>query len=91
MIIHTKQALARRRRRLDQRMARAQLVLRAMRGGAALQCQMYPGGPVWTLTTGERIESTIAHIITQSASVLPVGDCLFDSCLSQTWRWWNHV
>jgi hypothetical protein len=91
MIIHTSQTLARRRRRLGERIARAELVLQEMRRGAALHLQQTPGGPVWTLSTGENVTGRVAHLVTTSASVVAVGDCLFESGPSQTWRWWNRA
>jgi hypothetical protein len=93
--VHINQAnharnVARRHRRSGERIARAQRVLQAMRAGAALHLQQTPGGAVWTLSTGEHVAGSVAHLVTTSASVVGVGDCLFESGPSQTWRWWNH-
>jgi hypothetical protein len=88
--IHTLRNLARRHRHLGERIARAEIVLEAMRRGAALHLQHTRGGPVWTLSTGQQIGDSVARLVTQSASVVGVGDCLFENGPSQTWRWWNR-
>jgi hypothetical protein len=56
-----------------------------------LHLQHTPQGPQWTLTTGRQVSDVIAKLVTASASVVGVGDALFDGCPAQTFRWWRET
>jgi hypothetical protein len=90
MTIYTATALHNRNRRLDRKLASAELVLQAMRSGVALHLQFTRSGPVWTLTTGQQVNDTVAKLVTTSASVVSVDTALFQGCLGQSWRWWSN-
>jgi hypothetical protein len=80
------------RRRLTRRVGRlekADAVLAAMRGGAALHLTHSKQGPVWTLTTGKSVTNSIARLVITSASVVGVDDSLFEGVAGQTYRWWR--
>jgi hypothetical protein len=88
MTIHTVSSLRAKGRRLASRVERAELVLGEMRRGAALHLQFIRGEPSWTLS-GRPVPPSIAKLVTASASVVGVGDALFDGCSAQTYRWWR--
>jgi hypothetical protein len=73
------------------RFERAQLVLSAMRAGAALRLEFEQGRPRWSLSTGQTITPDVAALVTASASVVGGGDALFNNAPSQTWRWWSAL
>ena len=89
MIIHTVNSLRANRRRVERQLESAELVLTALRRGAALHLQFTKHGACWALSTGRRVSDVVARIVTASSSVTPVGDALRDGALSQTWRWWR--
>jgi hypothetical protein len=86
-MIPTVGSLHRNRRHLDRKLTNAELVLEAMRTGAALQLQFIQGVPVWTLTTGQQVTDTVARLVTASALIVSVDTGLFRECLGQTWRY----
>jgi hypothetical protein len=90
MTIHTTHSLRASRHRLETRLKKAELVLNAMRG-ACLHLQYTHSGPVWVLTTGQFITDAVARLVTNSGSVVGVGDALFDGAASQTFRWWRET
>jgi len=59
-------------------------VLKLMRGGAVLRCSYNP--TVWELSNGWEVSTSVANKITTNPDIAGVGDCLFSSELSQTWR-----
>jgi hypothetical protein len=88
-MIHTVSSLRTRNRRVDRHLARAEIVLKAMQNGCSLNLQFTQNGPRWTLSDGRSIDGATAKLVTTSASVVPVGDCLFAGTASQTYRWWS--
>jgi hypothetical protein len=88
-MIPTINSLHRNHRRVDRKLARAELVLAAMKNGAALHLQLTQGGPVWTLTTGQQVTDSVARLAITSASVVGIDTGLFQGCLGQSWRWWS--
>ena len=94
MTIPTPASVRATRRRLARRVGRlekAKLVLNEMRAGAALHMQHTKQGPVWTLSNGRPVPDSIAKLVVTSASVVGVGDSLFEDVASQTWRWWRET
>jgi hypothetical protein len=89
MTIHTVPSLRAKRHRLETRLEKAELVKQAMRDGAALHLQYERGSPVWVLSTGRPVSNYVAQLVIASASVVSVGDALFDNVRSQTYRWWS--
>jgi hypothetical protein len=89
MRIHTPTSLRTSRHRVERRMEKAQVVLKTMQAGAALQLQYTKHGPCWVLSNGLRVKDDVAKLIVTSASVVGVGDALFDGTASQTYRWWS--
>jgi hypothetical protein len=87
--VHTTSISRANRRSLGRNIARAELVLEAMRAGAVLHAQHTRSGTIWTLTTGQRAAEEVAGLVVNSASVVGLGDALFDGCLAQTYRWWD--
>ena len=90
MTIHTTSSLRASRRRVETRLERAELVLQAMRHGAALHLQYTKQGPCWVLTNGLPVSDVVAKMVIASASVIGVGDSLFENTPSQTFRWWRE-
>jgi len=90
MTPHAIAMLRRQRRRFEARLKKADAVLDAMQRGAALHLQRTQAGPVWTLTTGERVDDDAARLVIQSASIHCTDPGLFDGIPGQTWRWWNE-
>jgi hypothetical protein len=88
MTIHTTVSLQTKRHRLEAHLEAAQHVLTAMRRGAALHLRFTQRGPQWQLSSGRRVSDEVAKMVTASASVVGVGDALFEGAPSQTWRWW---
>jgi hypothetical protein len=90
MTIHTVMSLASKRRRLANRLEKAEWALTEMQLGQALHLQYAKQGPVWTLTSGREIPNVIARLVVASSSVIDVGDSLFgaENSLGQTWRYW---
>jgi hypothetical protein len=92
-MIHTPDSLRATHRRLARRVGpleQAELVLEEMRAGAALHLQHTKQGPAWTLSNGRPVSDTIAKLVIASASVVGVGDALFDGYPAQTFRWWRE-
>jgi hypothetical protein len=87
MIVHTVSSLRANRHRMEARMETAELVLAAMRAGAALHLSYTRHGRRWTLTSGRRVSDEVARLVIASSSVVGVGDALFRGVLSQTFRW----
>ena len=73
------------------RIEKAEAVLAEMRAGAALHLQYTKQGPCWALSTGRQVSDVVARLVTASASVVGVGDALFDGCPAQTFRWWRET
>jgi hypothetical protein len=93
-MIPTVSSLRATRRRLEKRVGRierAERVLNEMRAGAALHLQHTKQGPCWALSTGRQVSDVVARLVTASASVVGVGDSLFDGCPAQTYRWWRET
>jgi hypothetical protein len=65
----------------------AQRVLSEMKRGASLHLRHTPRGPEWTLSSGRSVKTSVAKMVTCSASVVAVGDALFAGVPGQTWRW----
>jgi hypothetical protein len=88
--IHTPASL--RTSRVDRRITKAELVIRALQNGCSLHQQFTPNGRRWTLSDGRSVSDETAELVTGSSSVMPVGDTLFRETmsLSQTWRWWSN-
>jgi hypothetical protein len=91
MSIPTAHTLRRRHRRLDRRITKAELVLKAMQNGCLLHQQFTPNGRRWTLSDGRQVGDETAQFVTGSSSVVGMGDSLFDgaAATSQTFRWWS--
>jgi len=87
MTIPTLRSLARQARRLDQHLHRVESVLAAMRHGNALHLHFSRNGPVWMLTDGTLVHDTAAKAAIEHAHVASVGDGLFSSGPSQTYRY----
>jgi hypothetical protein len=85
-VTHTHRRLATRVERIEQ----ADQVLADMRAGATLHLQHAKAGPQWALSNGRRVANDIAQLVIASASVVGVGDSLFNDAASQTWRWWRE-
>jgi hypothetical protein len=83
--IFTPSELHRAAHHLD-RLASADVVLDAMRRGASLHLQYTNGRPFWSLSTGRAVSADVASLLTNHASVAPVGDALFTDIPAQTWR-----
>jgi hypothetical protein len=77
------------RRRLAMKKAAATLEEMKQRG-VALHLSYTRSGKSWVLSDGRRVDSDVADLVTASASVAPVGDCLFAGAASQTLRWWSN-
>jgi hypothetical protein len=77
------------RRRVDRRITKVELVLQAMQNGCSLHLQHTKQGPCWTLSNGKPVPDSIAALVVTSASIVGVGDALYDEALSQTYRWWD--
>jgi hypothetical protein len=93
-MIHTPDRLRAARRRLTKRVGlieKAKAVLAEMQAGAALHLQYTKQGPCWALSTGRQVSDDVARLVTASASVVGVGDALFDGCPAQTFRWWRET
>jgi hypothetical protein len=84
MTINNLRANARRLDRLNIAVAK---VLTAMQRGEALHLEYRWCGPVWCLSGGAHIDAEVAQLVTKSASVVGVGDALFNDTPAQTWRW----
>jgi hypothetical protein len=89
-VIPTVATLRTRNRRIDRKLATAQLVLAEMRNGAALHLTHARGGPIWALSTGKQITDHVARLVIASSNVVGVGDALFAGCRAQTYRWWSE-
>jgi hypothetical protein len=75
-------------RRLDRLNVAVDVVLQAMRAGATLHLE-FPG-PRWRMSNGRYVNDTVAQIVIANQRVVGVGDTLFASTLSQTWRYIEH-
>jgi hypothetical protein len=75
-------------RRLDRRNCTTRAVLEQMRNdGAALRFHFEHSGPEWVLTTGGVVPADVAALVIVHPNIVGVGNCLFPSGPSQTWRW----
>jgi hypothetical protein len=88
MTVHTVQS-ARKHRRVENRLERAQMILALMQDGCSLHLEYWKQGPRWALSNGREVSDAVAKLVIASSSVVGVGDALFDGCLAQTWRWWS--
>ena len=86
MPTNTNPDLARIQRRLDRERKQAEVVISAMRDGAALHRQLGKQ-PRWFLSTGRAVADQIAQLVIFHHQVVGVGDSLFGPSLSQTFRW----
>jgi hypothetical protein len=92
-MIPTVHTLRSARRRLAKRVGRieqADAVLAEMQAGASFHLQFTRSGPLWVLSSGRQVPDVIARLVIASASVVGVGDALFDGCPAQTFRWWRE-
>src|SRR5262245_35602067 len=89
-MIRTTEALRKKHRLLETRMKSARIVLELMRAGAALHLQFTRSGPIWTLTTGQRVADDVAKLVISSSSVVDCGDALFRGTAAQTFQWWDE-
>jgi hypothetical protein len=62
-------------------------VLTKIQRGTALHQHFSSAGTTWTLSDGTKVAADIAKIVTTNVNVIGVGDCLFGSELSQTFRY----
>jgi hypothetical protein len=85
--IYTPTELHRSARRLDRRLASVDQVLTAMRRGESLHLQYENGRPLWSLSGGRTVSAETAEVLICNASVVPVGDALFNDMPGQTWRY----
>jgi hypothetical protein len=74
-------------RRLDRLNIKAATVLTAMQHGETLLLEYRWRGPVWCLSGGRNVPDEVAQVVIKSASVVGVGDALFNDIPAQTWRW----
>jgi hypothetical protein len=92
-VIHTPASIRRTNRRLDRhnerkrrREAEVNKVLGAMTRGAALRRTNRPTRTIWSLTSCEFVTAETAAAVLLDPRVCGVGDSLFGSELSQTFR-----
>jgi hypothetical protein len=78
--------LRRSTRRLDRRLAGVDRILGAMRKGEELHLHYENGRPTWSLSGGQVVSAEVAELLTNNASVAPIGGALFDDMPGQTWR-----
>jgi hypothetical protein len=74
-------------RRLDWLNEAIAHALDEMRNGQSLHLQYEPAGPVWRLAAGRRLHDAVARMVIVNPNVISVGDALFESAPSQTYRW----
>jgi hypothetical protein len=82
----TPRSLQLQQRRLARLLARKGQTLADMRNGAALHCQHRRRGTRWILSTGRVVDPEVASAVLNNPSVIRVGDALFATELSQTYR-----
>jgi hypothetical protein len=74
-------------RRLDRLNNKVATVLTAMQRGEAMLLEYRRCGPLWCLSGGCDVPDEVAQVVIKSASVVGVGDALFNDTPAQTWRW----
>jgi hypothetical protein len=84
--ISTVASTARARRRLDHQRRAVGRALDAMRRGATMHLA-YGGREWWTLSTGQTVPREVAVVLIARPDIQAVGDTLFASTKSQTWRY----
>jgi hypothetical protein len=67
--------------------ARLVSTIAALRMGQALHLQYRSGRRLWNLSDGTAVPADVAEVLTKHASIVPVGDALFDGLPGQTWRY----
>ena len=87
--VQTARHLQHKHRRLDRRTLSAEVVVQRMYEGACLHLHHdRRRGPVWRLSVAAaEVPDAVARLVIQRADIVPVGDVLFDGCLSQTYRY----
>lgn len=85
--IHTPRELARKGHRLDRVNGAVKRVIAAMRGGATLHRTHRPNSTRWALSNGMQVSDEVARAVIVRGDVTGVGDGLFGSELSQTYRY----
>jgi hypothetical protein len=73
-------------RRLDRRVASIHVALAAMRQGDFLHLEFRAGRARWLLSCGRPVSADVGKILTQHASVRPVGGALLSQLPGQEWR-----
>jgi hypothetical protein len=78
-----------RRKHRDRRTLSAETVVNRMFEGARLHLHHDKRrGPVWRmLVMAAEVSDEVARLVIQRDDIVPVGDALFDDCLSQTYRY----
>jgi hypothetical protein len=84
--IHTAASLQQVHRRQSRRAEAKQKILNAMRAGVALHRQHTGGRIRWALSDGTAVSHEAAFDVRSDPHVMGVGDCLFGTELSQTYR-----
>jgi hypothetical protein len=74
-------------RRLDRLRAGVISVRAELERGATLHLHCEHGRRIWRLSSGIFITPEIADAVIRDPHVVGAGDCLFDSYISQTFRW----
>jgi hypothetical protein len=85
--VRTPNSLRRSSRRLDRLNRNVATVLDAMRAGCTLHLEFFSTGSRWKLSNGLYVNNTIALVVINNKHVCGVGDALFASAPSQTWRY----
>jgi len=87
MSIQTLTTIRRARARAGRYRNGAARALTKIQCGTALHQHFSSAGTTWTLSDGTKVAADIAKIVTTNVNVIGVGDCLFGSELSQTFRY----
>jgi hypothetical protein len=88
MPIPTVQSVVRTGRRLDRLNRKVEQVVELMRAGAALHASHGSKSMHWWLSTGGvAVHGDVARLVIERGDIAGVGDCLFDSEPSQTFRY----
>jgi hypothetical protein len=84
--VQTAAELQRKHRRLDRKNRNTVDVLQQTRAGARLILHYRNGKAIWLLDPGGEVAAETAARVIAHLDVVAVGDCLFTSALSQTFR-----
>jgi hypothetical protein len=82
--IYTPNQLHSTARRFDRRVNSINAALAAMRRGESLHLQYAAGRQLWSLSGGRCVSAEVANLLISNASIVPVGDTLFDGMPGQT-------